>query len=113
MVLCLPNMRMVVGIGIVDMVGGGVEPEAVVFVAVGEVGIMALKLMLSRTWEATIKSLHFKAVVMFHLISSLLSYAFAVKLHYSIVLVGYLCIVISNNYNAVSIVWSSGLLILC
>lgn len=63
MVLCLPSMRMVVGIGIVDMLGGGVEAEVVVSVAVEEVGITALRLMLSRIWEATIRTLHFKAAV--------------------------------------------------
>ena len=61
---------MVVGIGIVDMLGGGVEREGVVSVAVEEVGITALRLIFSRIWEATIKSLHFKAVVMFHLVPS-------------------------------------------
>lgn len=70
MVLCLPSMRMVVGTEIVDMLGGGVEGEAVVSVVVEEVGITALRLMLSRIWEGIIKNFHSKAEVIIHLIAS-------------------------------------------
>ena len=108
MVLCLPSMRMVVGIGIVDMLGGGVEAEVVVSVAVEEVGITALRLMLSRIWEATIKSLHFKAAVMFHLIASYIHQTFfLIESHYFVVPFScFIYIFIRNNYNTVSLVWA-------